>query len=69
MKTLRMTIDLEYDDTIMYGHDLDAKEWFFNNVIHGDYLLLNDNGDIGDTLGKVRVIDWHFLEDPYIKED
>ncbi len=59
MKTLRLEIELEYDDDVMHGDDADAREWFTKSVIgvgdrHGD-LLLHSN-EIGDAIGTVTVL-------------
>jgi len=56
MKTLRMTIDLTYDDEIMHSGDEDkeAKDWFFK-MIGNDRLILHSN-ELGDEVGEVKVI-------------
>lgn len=56
MKRIELTIELEYDAEIMHGTDAEAKEWFFNQILHKDEgkLYLHSN-EIGDTIGKVIV--------------
>ena len=59
MKTLRLVIDLTYDDYAMHSGDDDsvAKDWFLNTcLLHPpDRLILHSN-DIGDEVGDVRVV-------------
>lgn len=57
MKTLKLEIELIYDDDMMHSGDgdKDAKEWFFSDVLSGE-LELFDKSDIGDEIGKVKII-------------
>jgi hypothetical protein len=57
MKTLRLEIELTYDDDIMHGGNSDtvAKDWFINDVLGGE-LDLVDKIELGDDIGKVKVI-------------
>ena len=62
MATLRILIALEYDAALMHGgdEDLEAKDWFFDEVLalgskRGE-LILHSNGDLGDDIGTVRII-------------
>jgi hypothetical protein len=55
MKTIRLTIDLTYDDEFMHGDEPEGIEWF-ENILLGDDLHLSDFGDVGDILGSVKVI-------------
>lgn len=60
MKKLRMVVELEYEDEIMYDKDDPAAvEWFFSEIIFNDTeegaLILHSN-EIGDSLGVVRVL-------------
>jgi len=57
MKRIRMTIELEYNATNWHGDDVEANQWFLDEVIHGGNLQLGDFGDIGDTIGTVRVLE------------
>jgi len=54
---LQLTIELDYDAETMHGDEKDAVDWFYNGILRGDNLLLHDNGDIGDTIGTVKVIE------------
>lgn len=56
MKTVRLVIEVEYDDEIMYDNDEDAKDWFFNSVLNTGDLILHSN-EIGDKVGTVRVLE------------
>ena len=53
-----MLVELEYDDSIMYGDD-EGKSWFFNEVLltpqEGNDLFLHSN-EIGDEVGHIKVI-------------
>lgn len=54
MKTIKLQIELTYDDTIIHGNDLEAIRWFKEEVL-GDDLILHSNL-IGDEIGAVKVI-------------
>ena len=55
MRTERLVIELEYDDEIMHGDELEAIEWFWRDVMGGGELYLHSNF-IGDEVGRVKVI-------------
>lgn len=57
-KSLTLVVALEYDVELMHGDDLEAKDWFFEEILGGDHLTLHDNGDLGDEVGKVKLIYW-----------
>jgi hypothetical protein len=54
-KTIRLLIDLTYNQDIMHGDDEEAIEWF-NDILLGDNLQLGDFGDLGDMIGFVKVV-------------
>jgi hypothetical protein len=56
MKTIRLTIDLTYDDQVMHEDDPEGIEWF-KSILLGDSLQLFEFGDICDTLGSVKVVE------------
>ena len=60
MKTLRMTIELTYDDDMMHGVEQESIDWFENDILlnkaGGEDLLLHSN-EIGDTIGTIKVLD------------
>lgn len=61
MKTIRLTIDLTYEDDVMHGNDLDSFEWF-RSILLGDDLQMGDFGDLGDMIGSVKVLEiWENL--------
>ena len=57
MKTLKMEIELTYDDDAMHGSEKDSLEWFFEQVMlePKEPLLLHSN-ELGDTVGEVKVL-------------
>ena len=54
-KTIRLLIDLTYNQDIMHGDDEESIEWF-NEILLGDNLHLGDFGDLGDMIGSVKVV-------------
>ena len=54
MKTIKLKIELTYDDNFFHGDDEEEKEWFFESVLDEE-LILHSN-EIGDTVGTVKVI-------------
>lgn len=54
-RTLRLVVDLSYDQKLWHGNDEDAKRWF-ESVLLGDCLALLDCGDAGDVIGSVKVV-------------
>ena len=56
MTKMVMTVELEYDEVVMYGNDERSKKCFFDDVLADPYLILRSDF-IGDEIGKVRVID------------
>ena len=56
MAKIKMTIELDYDDDLMHGNDDDSIQWFFQDILKGDDLHLGDFGELGDIIGRVKVI-------------
>jgi len=55
MKTIRMTVELEYDDKLMHGTNIEEIEWFHKEILREGGLALFSN-EIGDILGDITVI-------------
>mgnify|MGYP003668778990 CR=1 FL=1 len=58
MKTLKLEVELTYDDEMMHSGDngdAGAKEWFFNDVLANGKLELFDKTELGDEIGVVKV--------------
>ena len=58
MRTIRLEIELTYDDDIMHcgERDQEAKAWFYHVLLEPpDRLILHSN-DIGDAIGEVNVL-------------
>jgi hypothetical protein len=56
MKTIRLTVDLTYDEQVMHGNEPEEIEWF-KSILLGDYLELGEFGDLGDMIGSVKVVE------------
>ena len=58
MKKLTMTIELTYDDELMYGNEDDeAREWFFKDVLsNANYNLRLNSVAVDDEVGDVRIL-------------
>ena len=59
MKTLRLEIEMTYDDDITHGDNAEAIKWFNDNVIlHPlkDGKLVLYSYEIGDEVGDVKVL-------------
>jgi len=59
MKTLKLEIELTYDDEMMHSGDSGdsgAKDWFFHEVLGSGKLELFDKTELGDEIGIVKVI-------------
>jgi hypothetical protein len=56
MRTIRLTIDLTYDEQVMHGNEPEEIEWF-KSILLGDYLEIGEFGDLGDMIGSVRVVE------------
>jgi hypothetical protein len=56
MRTIRLTIDLTYDERVMHGSEPESIEWF-KGILLGDDLQLGDFGDLGDMIGSVKVVE------------
>lgn len=56
LKKIKLRIELTYDDVLMHGDDPDSISWFFREIILGQDLYLLDGGELGDEVGKVKVM-------------
>ncbi len=54
MKTIRLQIELTYDDQSMHSFDRHGLQWF-TDILKGDSDLILHSNEIGDTVGEVRV--------------
>jgi hypothetical protein len=55
MKTIRLLVDLTYDDEIMFDpEDSKQERWFLRDVLGDPDLILHSN-EIGDEVGRVVV--------------
>lgn len=56
MITVKIELELTYDDDIAHGTDGVATDWFYNDILRGDHLALWDEGELGDRIGKAQVL-------------
>ena len=59
MKSLEMTVVLEYDEESMHGNEPEAIDWFHNFILlqkGGSGMLLLHSNEIGDTVGEIKVL-------------
>lgn len=57
MAKVLMTVELDYDADIVHGDDMEAISWFFAHILSEEKgLLLLHSNEIGDCIGKVRVL-------------
>lgn len=54
MKKIKVEATITYDDKIMYGDDYQAFLWF-NKILKGNDLILHENVEIGDNIGKIKI--------------
>lgn len=60
MKTIKLLIELKYDDKMIHGGDKDkeSKDWFFKEILGSkrkNDLILHSN-EIGDEIGTVKLL-------------
>jgi hypothetical protein len=67
MKTIRLEVELTYDEDLMHSGEADplAKEWFLNEILLDppSELVLHSQ-DVGDQIGDVKVLAIHEAGDP-----
>ena len=56
MKTLKLEIELTYDDMLMHGDDEEERTWFFNDILMKPQDLALFSSEIGDVVGDVKVV-------------
>jgi hypothetical protein len=56
MKTLRLVIELDYDNVLWHGDDEPALEWFRDEILGGPLIL--HSYEAGDEIGEVRVVSY-----------
>jgi hypothetical protein len=56
MRTIRLTVELTYDNDVMHNDDSESEAWFCHQLLDSvDGLILHSN-DLGDSLGTVKVL-------------
>lgn len=58
MKTIKLLVELTYDEDLMHGEDPESIRWFRDEILmceSREDLLLHSN-EIGDTVGSIRVL-------------
>jgi hypothetical protein len=66
MKTIRLTVDLTYDEQVMHGNEPEEIEWF-KSILLGDYLKLGEFGDLGDMIGSLKVVEMGGIGDDVVE--
>ena len=58
MRTIRLEIELTYDDDIMHSgvRNQVAKAWFYHQLLHPEDRLILHSNYIGDEVGEVNVL-------------
>jgi hypothetical protein len=58
VKTIRLEIELTYDDDAVHcgDEDQEAKEWFYNSLLFPQDRLILHSNHIGDEMGEVKVL-------------
>ncbi len=59
MKTIKLEVELTYDNEVIHDDDPESLEWFYNNILkqsESDELLLLHSNEFGDTIGEIKVI-------------
>lgn len=54
MGKIKIIAILDYDDRIMHGDDQEAKDWFINEVLLKETLIVHSN-EIGDEVGSLNI--------------
>ena len=55
MKTIKMLVELTYDNNIMHEDDADGIAWFNDEVLNGEVVAWSN--EIGDELGFIKVLE------------
>lgn len=55
MKTIKMLVELTYDNDVMHEEDADSIAWFKDEVLGGEVVAWSN--EIGDELGFIKVLE------------
>ena len=55
MKTIKMLVELTYNNDIMHEEDADGIAWFKDEVLGGEVVAWSN--EIGDELGFIKVLE------------
>lgn len=55
MKTIKMLVELTYDNDVMHEEDADGIAWFNDEVLGGEVVAWSN--EIGDELGFIKVLE------------
>ena len=55
MKTVKMLVELTYDNDMMHEDDADGIAWFNDEVLGGEVVVWSN--EIGDELGFIKVLE------------
>lgn len=57
MKKIKLLIELKYDEKIMHDKDKESIKWFYKDILGSKNDLILHSNEIGDEVGKVKVIE------------
>ena len=55
MKRISFSAELLYDDDVMHGDDESQRNWFIEKILMNGDLILHENKEIGDTVGRIKI--------------
>ena len=55
MKTIKLLVELTYDNDAMHEDDADSIAWFKDEVLGGEMVAWSN--EIGDELGFIKVLE------------
>ena len=55
MKTIKLLVELTYNNDIMHGDDPDSIVWFNDEILGNDLILWSN--ELGDEVGFIKVLE------------
>ncbi len=57
MKTIKLLLELTYEDDIVHGNCPEALGYFYKEVLGDRIGLMLHSNELGDTIGTVKVLE------------